>query len=85
VPVWLRKEVQLLRFKRGVFRAAAEHSFFHRTHSRQRPVPTTGSARIANAALFYVFCALATSLSPRVEQVTPHSVMVGWESATPAA
>jgi hypothetical protein len=38
----------------------------------------------ANAALFYVFCALATSLSPRVEQVSPHSVM-DTDRATPAA
>jgi hypothetical protein len=38
-----------------------------------------------NAALFFVFCALATSLAPRVEQLTKHSVPAGAESAMPAA
>jgi hypothetical protein len=38
-----------------------------------------------NAALFYVFCALATSLSPKAEQMTKHSLPARAETATPAA
>jgi hypothetical protein len=39
----------------------------------------------ANAALFYIFCALATTLFPEVERLTARLERVTQENATPAA